>query len=71
VWIIGQTKAICKEATGNSRRRRNIMDLQKSYKNWRAYRNTVAELSQLSDRDLSDMGVARGDIYAVARKATR
>lgn len=47
------------------------MNLQKSYNNWRTYRNTVAELNQLSDRSLSDMGLARGDIYAAARKAVR
>lgn len=30
-------------------------------------RNTVRELSALTDKDLSDIGIARCDIYAVAR----
>jgi uncharacterized protein YjiS (DUF1127 family) len=47
------------------------MNMMKSYQNWRAYRSTVAELNQLSERELSDLGLARGDIYAVARKAVR
>jgi uncharacterized protein YjiS (DUF1127 family) len=36
---------------------------------WRRYRGTVRELSQLSDRDLSDIGVRRGDIETVARQS--
>lgn len=47
------------------------MNMKKSYANWRAYRNTVAELNQLSDRGLSDLGLARGDINLIARQATR
>ena len=32
------------------------------------YRNTVRELSALTDRDLADLGIARCDIENVARK---
>jgi uncharacterized protein YjiS (DUF1127 family) len=32
------------------------------------YRATVRELSQLSDRDLDDLGIARFDIDSVARQ---
>ncbi|MFT4620189.1 MAG: hypothetical protein ACI9KS_000030 [Sulfitobacter sp.] len=32
-----------------------------------AYENTVRELNQLSDRELSDIGLGRGDIRDVAR----
>ena len=35
---------------------------------WAMYRNTVRELSVLSDRDLSDLGINRSDIEYVARK---
>jgi uncharacterized protein YjiS (DUF1127 family) len=45
------------------------MDVVKSYRNWREYRSTVAALSQQSDRNLADMGIVRGNIRAVARKA--
>ena len=35
---------------------------------WAMYRNTVRELSVLSDRDLNDLGINRSDIEYVARK---
>ena len=38
---------------------------------WRRYRTSVRELSQLSDRELADLGINRGDIVAVCRKAAR
>jgi len=34
---------------------------------WRRYRDSVRELSRLSDRELSDIGLMRGDIEFVAR----
>jgi uncharacterized protein YjiS (DUF1127 family) len=49
--------------------RRNKMNVMKSYNNWRAYRNSVTELSSLSNRSLADLGIARNDIRALARKA--
>jgi uncharacterized protein YjiS (DUF1127 family) len=36
---------------------------------WRRYRDAVRELSQLSDRELSDIGVRRGDIETVVRQS--
>jgi hypothetical protein len=33
---------------------------------WREYQDTYAELSQLDDRMLSDIGIARSDIPRVA-----
>jgi uncharacterized protein YjiS (DUF1127 family) len=38
---------------------------------WRRYREAVRELSQLSDRELEDIGVRRGDIAFIAAGATR
>ena len=35
----------------------------------RVYARTRAELSRLTDRDLDDLGILRGDIDAVAREA--
>ena len=35
----------------------------------KAYRNTVFELSQCSDLDLNDLGIARGDIRRLARES--
>jgi uncharacterized protein YjiS (DUF1127 family) len=36
---------------------------------WQAYRLTIQELAQLSDRELDDIGLHRCDIPAVARRA--
>jgi uncharacterized protein YjiS (DUF1127 family) len=36
---------------------------------WRRYRVSVRELSQLSDRELKDLGLNRCDIEAVARRS--
>ena len=36
---------------------------------FRAYRKTVAELSQLSNADLADLGLTRTTIHDAARKA--
>lgn len=44
------------------------MNIVRNYRNWRRYRDTVAELSRLSDRELADLGVYRSEIHAVARK---
>lgn len=38
---------------------------------WQRYNRTVNELSALSNRELSDLGIARGDIQRVAREAVR
>ncbi len=38
---------------------------------WRRYRTTVAELGDLTDRQLADIGISRGNIAAVARTAAR
>ena len=45
------------------------MNLIRSYRNWRAYRDTVNELGRLSNRQLKDLGIARDEIETVARKA--
>ncbi|MCB1497141.1 MAG: DUF1127 domain-containing protein [Bauldia sp.] len=42
-----------------------------SYRNWRQYRDTYNELMRLSQRDLSDLGINRVDIPAIARQAAR
>jgi uncharacterized protein YjiS (DUF1127 family) len=36
---------------------------------WRRYRDAVRELSQLSDWELSDIGIRRGDIEAIVRQS--
>jgi uncharacterized protein YjiS (DUF1127 family) len=34
---------------------------------WRRYRETVRQLSDLSDRELKDLGISRSDIASVAK----
>jgi uncharacterized protein YjiS (DUF1127 family) len=36
-------------------------------RSWKRYRQTVRELSRLSDRDLADLGISRFEIDTVAR----
>ena len=38
---------------------------------WRRYREAVRELSALTDRELLDIGVRRGDIPFIAASASR
>jgi uncharacterized protein YjiS (DUF1127 family) len=45
-----------------------IMNLIRNYRNWRRYRDTVNELSRLSNRELNDLGINRADITVVANK---
>jgi uncharacterized protein YjiS (DUF1127 family) len=47
------------------------MNIARSYKNWRTYRNTLSELDRLSNRDLADLGISRADIRSVARSAVK
>lgn len=44
------------------------MNIRKAYKEWRDYRNTVSELSRMSERELNDIGISRSDIPFVARR---
>ena len=34
---------------------------------WRRYRDSVRELSRLTDRELNDLGIGRADIACLAR----
>ncbi|MGI9353044.1 MAG: DUF1127 domain-containing protein [Rhizobiaceae bacterium] len=43
------------------------MNVFGSFKKWRNYRRTVSELNALSNRELDDLGIIRGDIPSVAR----
>jgi uncharacterized protein YjiS (DUF1127 family) len=38
---------------------------------WKRYNRTVSELGALSNRELSDLGIARTDIQRIAREAVR
>ena len=36
---------------------------------WRRYREAMRELAQLSDRELDDIGIRRGDIEYIVRRS--
>lgn len=40
-----------------------------SYKNWLKYRQTCNELNRLTNRELDDLGIARGEIAQVAKRS--
>jgi uncharacterized protein YjiS (DUF1127 family) len=46
----------------------NLKMVSEKLKAWRRYRDALRQLSQLSDHELSDIGIGRGDIEAVARR---
>mgnify|MGYP001635718801 CR=1 FL=1 len=46
-----------------------VAHVRESLARRRIYRQTVSELSQLSDRELSDLQLNRSSIQAVAREA--
>ena len=45
--------------------------MKTGFATWKRYSRTKAELEKLSFRELEDLGIARGDIPAVARAAVR
>ena len=47
------------------------MNIVRSFTEWRRYRATCNELNRLSSRELSDLGINRGDIPYVARRVAR
>ena len=55
----------------NTRRSRTVISLRMisdKLKAWRRHREAMRELSQLSDHELSDIGIGRGDIEYVVRR---
>lgn len=42
--------------------------ITRKYRTWKKYRETYDELARLSNRELHDLGLGRGDIEFVARK---
>ncbi len=47
------------------------MNVARTLNNWRRYRQAVSELGRMSNRELYDLGIDRGDIRTVARAAAR
>jgi len=47
----------------------SIKSITSWYESWKRYRSAVRELSLLSDRELSDLGILRAEIDLVARQS--
>ena len=47
----------------------NLKSISEKLAAWRRYREAVRELSLLSDRELSDIGIRRGDIETIVRES--
>lgn len=43
--------------------------IREAFARYRLYNATARELSQLSDRDLKDIGISRCDIQSIARQS--
>lgn len=48
-----------------------MQKLTVKFQTWRRFRESVRELSRLSDRELSDLGIGRSDIVDVVRQSAR
>jgi uncharacterized protein YjiS (DUF1127 family) len=46
-----------------------IKSLTVKFAAWRRYRDSVRELSRLSDRELNDLGIGRADIQTLVRQS--
>jgi uncharacterized protein YjiS (DUF1127 family) len=57
---------VCKSLIDNARRIPMLLSLIEMIRTFRNYQRTVAELSELSDRELADIGLNRSDIPRVA-----
>jgi len=47
------------------------MDIFGNIRTWNRVRQTRNELNSLSNRELSDLGITRGDIPFIAKRASR
>jgi len=65
------TASMRDRALANDPERNRIMNLARSFNNWRKYRQTCSELGRMSDRELNDLGIGRSDIPYVARQAVK
>jgi len=67
-----EVKSIVCEAIDQSGGFRNLgKTIAEKLAAWRRYRDTVRELSRMTDRELQDIGIRRGDIHFVASAAIK
>ena len=49
--------------------RRKMKHIAELISNWRRYRQSIRELSRLTDRELADLGISRHEIPVVVRRS--
>ncbi len=49
----------------------DLFGLSGRIRRWNAYRKTLGELEQLSERELRDVGITRYDIQRIARDSAK
>ncbi len=51
------------------KRKTEMLDtVVRRYNSWVKYRRNMSELAQLSQRDLADLGISRGELKFIARR---
>ncbi|SEP79239.1 Uncharacterized conserved protein YjiS, DUF1127 family [Faunimonas pinastri] len=50
---------------------KSLNSLNRTIQRWKRYRTTVRELESMNKRELSELGLERGDIHAIARRAAQ
>ena len=65
----GRPTATPCNAVKGSETEMSIRTITNWYEGWKRYRTAVRELSQLTDRELNDLGIQRTEIDLVARQS--
>ena len=62
-----------RDLRGRRRKRKKTMfaSLVRMIRAWKRYHQSLAELNNLGDRELADIGVVRSDIPRLARESAR
>jgi uncharacterized protein YjiS (DUF1127 family) len=68
VWHVAVQQADSLPKQERSKKVISLKTVSEKLNAWRRYRAAVRELSQLSDHDLSDIGIGRGQIENIARR---
>lgn len=69
IWVSDNSGTQHQSKSRTTAKDENMTSMRQSFNNWRKFRNTCNELNRMSDRELSDIGMTRGDIPFVARQA--
>ncbi|MGH6798638.1 MAG: DUF1127 domain-containing protein [Roseiarcus sp.] len=68
-WVRLCCAAVGSAPAGKGVKMTSLKTISEKLTAWRRYREAVRELSQLSDRELDDIGIRRGDIAYIVRRS--